>query len=70
MMGANIGTTITGQILRLGDVSSQSLVMTLIKPGLMIPFLTSAVGVVSVLAMCALVAVGWLIIRRIIRIDV
>ena len=32
MMGANIGTTITGQILRLGDVSSQSLVMTLIKP--------------------------------------
>ena len=32
MMGGNIGTTITGQILRLGDVSSQSLVMTLIKP--------------------------------------
>ena len=32
MMGANIGTTITGQILRLGDVSSQSLLMTLIKP--------------------------------------
>ena len=47
-----------------------AVVMTLIKPGLMIPFLTSAVGVVSVLAMCALVAVGWLIIRRIIRIDV
>ena len=46
------------------------LVMTVIKPGLMIPFLTSFTGVMSVLVMCALIFVGWLMIRRIIRIDV
>ena len=45
-------------------------VMTLIKPKMMIPFLTSATGVLSVLAMCALIAVGWLMIRKIVRIDV
>lgn len=44
--------------------------MTLIKPDLMVPFLTSLVGVGSVLAVVALVTVGWLMIRRIIRIDV
>ena len=44
--------------------------MTLIKPKMMIPFLTSAVGVASVLAMCVLIALGWLLIRKIIRIDV
>ena len=46
------------------------LVMTLIKPKMMIPFLTSATGVLSVLAMMALITVGWLMIRKIIRIDV
>ena len=46
------------------------LVMTVIKPGLMIPFLTSFTGVMSVLVMCALIFVGWLMIRKIIRIDV
>ena len=46
------------------------LVMTLIKPGLMIPFLTSFFGIVAVLVMCALIFVGWLMIRKIIRIDV
>ena len=46
------------------------LVMTLIKPKMMIPFLTSATGVLSVLAMMALITVGWLLIRKIIRIDV
>ena len=46
------------------------LIMTLIKPKMMIPFLTSATGVLSVLAMMALIAVGWLMIRKIIRIDV
>lgn len=45
-------------------------VLTLIRPGLMIPFLTSAVGVTCVLVMTALVIVGWLMIRKIIRIDV
>ena len=46
------------------------LIMTLIKPNLMIPFLTSFAGIMSVLVMCALIFVGWLMIRRIIRIDV
>ena len=46
------------------------LVMTLIKPGLMIPFLTSATGILAVLAMCVLILVGWLMIRKIIKIDV
>ena len=46
------------------------LIMTLIKPKMMIPFLTSVTGVLSVLAMMALIVVGWLMIRKIIRIDV
>ena len=46
------------------------IVMTCLKPKLMIPFLTSATGVFAVLAMCVLVCVGWLMIRRIIHIDV
>ena len=45
-------------------------VMTMIKPGLMIPFLTSAVGILAVLGMCVLIAAGWLMIRKIIKIDV
>ena len=45
-------------------------VMTAIKPKLMIPFLTSSAGVLSVAGMLALIAVGWLMIRKIIRIDV
>ena len=43
MMGANIGTTITGQILRLGDISNQSTLMALIKPTSFAP-LCIAVG--------------------------
>ena len=46
------------------------LVMTIIKPGLMIPYLTSPLGVLSVLVMCALIFVGWMMIRKIIKIDV
>ena len=46
------------------------LVMTLIKPNLMVPFLTSFVGVMAVLVMCGLVCLGWLLIRKIIRIDI
>ena len=45
-------------------------VMTAIKPKLMIPFLTSSAGVLSVAGMLALIAVGWLMNRKIIRIDV
>ena len=45
-------------------------IMTLIKPGVMIPFLTSAAGVVAVFVMFMLIALGWLLIRRIVRIDV
>ena len=44
--------------------------MTLVKPKMMIPFLTSAAGLLAVLGMFALIAVGWLMIRKIIRIDV
>jgi tight adherence protein B len=45
-------------------------VMTAIKPQMMIPFLTSAVGVASMVAVTLLIAAGWAMIRRIIRIDV
>lgn len=44
--------------------------MIAIKPKMMIPFLCSATGAVSVLVMFALIAIGWAMIRRIIRIDV
>lgn len=46
------------------------LIMTVLRPGLMIPFLTSAAGLLAVAAMVFLVSVGWLMIRKIIRIDV
>ena len=46
------------------------LVMTLIRPNLMIPFLTSALGLMSVAATTFLVVFGWLMIRKIIKIDV
>ena len=45
-------------------------VMTILKPNLMIPFFCSLHGVISVIAMFALITVGWLIIRKIIKIDV
>ena len=46
------------------------LAMTIIKPKLMIPYFTSLFGIVSVAVMCALVFVGWLFIRKIIKIDI
>jgi len=46
------------------------LIMTFIKPAMMIPFLTSFTGVLAMLATCALITVGWLMIRKIIKIDV
>lgn len=45
-------------------------ILTLVKPGLMLPFLSSAAGVFAVVGMFVLIAVGWLMIRKIIKIDV
>ena len=45
-------------------------VMTVIRPNMMIPFLTSATGVLSIAGMMVLVLLGWLMIRKIIKIDV
>ena len=44
--------------------------LTLLKPKMMIPFLFSPVGVASVVLMFALIILGWLIIRKIVNIDV
>ena len=45
-------------------------IMTIIRPGLMIPFVMSVSGLMCIAGMVALVTVGWLMIRKIIRIDV
>jgi len=45
-------------------------ILTAMKPDLMLPFLRSGVGLACVAVMFALVIGGWLVIRRIIRIDV
>ena len=44
--------------------------MTVLKPDMMLPFLCSPVGIAAVLATGALIVLGWLMIRKIIRIDV
>ena len=46
------------------------IVMTIIRPKLMLPFLASPVGALAVVATIALVTVGWMLIRKIIKIDV
>jgi len=46
------------------------IIMTILRPGLMIPFLTSASGLLCVLGMVVLVTFGWLMIRKIIKIDI
>ena len=46
------------------------IVMTVMKPGIMIPFLTSLHGIVCLLVAAVLVTVGWLIIRKIVTIKV
>ena len=46
------------------------LIMTLIKPNMMSPYLTSVWGIASVLVMSALLFIGWMMIRKIIKIDV
>lgn len=45
-------------------------IMTIIKPKTMIPFLTSVTGLVSIAVMTVLIVLGWLMIRRIIKIEV
>jgi tight adherence protein B len=45
-------------------------VMIAIKPKMMLPFIFSAKGGLCLLVMFCLIAVGWLLIRKIIRIDV
>jgi tight adherence protein B len=44
--------------------------MTMLKPGLMIPFFKSANGMVAVGLTAMLIAIGWFFISRIIKIDV
>jgi len=46
------------------------LAMTILKPKLMVPFFLSPVGAVAIVSMFALIAFGWMIIRKIIAIDV
>lgn len=46
------------------------LVMTLVRPDMMVPFLTSAAGLAAVVVMTALIVAGWLMIRKIINIDI
>ena len=46
------------------------LAMTLVRPDLMVPFLASAAGVAALVATTALIVAGWLMIRRIINIDI
>ncbi len=44
--------------------------MVILKPNMMIPFLCSFVGVMSVLAVIVLIVIGWLLIHKITKIDV
>ena len=46
------------------------IVMTIIRPKLMLPFLASPVGALAVVATIALVTVGWMLIRKTIKIVV
>ena len=46
------------------------LMMLIIKPAMMVPFLCSMTGLISILAMIVLITLGWLMIRKIIKIDV
>lgn len=46
------------------------IVLTAIKPGMMLPFLFSFAGLASVLGVLVLIAIGWYVIRKIVTIDV
>ena len=45
IMGANIGTTVTAQLLSLGDISSDNLLLTLLKPAFLGPILAAVATV-------------------------
>ena len=45
IMGANIGTTVTAQLLRLGDISSDNFLLLLLKPATLGPIL-AVVGII------------------------
>ena len=45
-------------------------VMAVVRPDIMVPFLTSAMGLAAIGVMTALIAAGWLMIRKIINIDI
>lgn len=45
IMGANIGTTVTAQLLRLGDISDDNVILAFLKPGTLGPLL-AVVGVI------------------------
>lgn len=45
-------------------------IMVIIKPKMMIPFLCSTTGALAVLGVAVLIALGWLMISKIIKIDV
>ncbi len=44
--------------------------MTILKPNMMLPFIFSWTGFCAILVMLALIALGWMMIRKIIKIDV
>ena len=44
--------------------------MTFLKPDIMLPFLKSGPGVAAIVITAALILIGWLVIRKIIKIDV
>lgn len=46
------------------------IVMTILKPSMMMPFLFSLPGLISCIAVVVLIVVGWLFIQKIINIDV
>ena len=46
------------------------IVLTFMKPGMMIPFLTSATGIACLAGASVMVLVGWLVIRKIVTIKV
>ena len=58
------GLIVSGMPLVLG------LAMTILKPGTMKPFVFSLTGAACIGAVLALITAGWLIIRKIIRIEV
>lgn len=45
-------------------------IMTVLKPRMMLPFLTSAMGIAAIVAMLVLIGLGWLMIRKIVKIDI